>query len=104
MCLTQVKYQAATVKRKHKGQQKIMKDEQDLNKNTGKGMLAKTSKKCGQTTCTGQKKNKCMKKYKTYQYIVEATLLLFIRVTIRIKYGLKFLGYLCKKLQKQAIK
>ena len=57
MCLTQVKYQAATVKRKHKGQQKIMKDEQDLNKNTGKGMQAKTSKKCGQTTDTGQEKN-----------------------------------------------
>ena len=86
MCLTQVKYQAATGKRKHKRQQKIMKDEQDLNKNTGKGMQAKTSEKCGQTTDTGQKK-KCMKKYKTCQYIVEATLLLFIRVTIRIKYG-----------------
>ena len=43
MCLRQVKYQAAT--RKHKGQQKMMKDKQNLNKNTGKNMQAKTSKK-----------------------------------------------------------
>ena len=56
LCLTQVKYQAATVKRKHRGQQKMMKDEQNLSKNTGKGIQKKKSKKCGQTTDTGQKK------------------------------------------------
>ena len=56
MCLTQVKYQAATVKRKHRGQQKMMNDEQNLSKNTGKGIQKKKSKKCGQTTDTGQKK------------------------------------------------
>ena len=37
--------QAATVKRKHEGQQKMMKDKQNLNKNTGKRMQAKMSKK-----------------------------------------------------------
>ena len=56
MCLTQVKYQAATVKRKFRGQQKMMKDEQNLSKNTGKGIQKKKSKKSGQTTDTGQKK------------------------------------------------
>ena len=30
-------------------------NEQNLNKNTGKGIQAKTSKKCGQTTDTGKK-------------------------------------------------
>ena len=73
MCHTQVKYQAATVKRKHKANGKMMQDEQNLNKNTGKAIQAKTSKKkCRQTTDTGQK-NKFMKKYKTSQYIAEAT-------------------------------
>ena len=38
MCLKQDQYQAATVKRKHKGQQKMMKDKQNINKNTGKDM------------------------------------------------------------------
>ena len=43
----------------------MMQDEQKLNKNTGKAIQAKTSKKkCRQTTDTGQK-NECMKKYKT---------------------------------------
>ena len=72
MCHTQVKYQAATVKRKHKANGKMMQDEKNPNKNTGKAIQAKTSKKCRQTTGTGQK-NKCMKKYKTYQYVVEVT-------------------------------
>ena len=55
MCLTQVKNQAAAVKRKQKDQQKMMKDKQNLNKNTGKGMQVKTTKKCRQSTDTGQK-------------------------------------------------
>ena len=45
MCHTQVKYQAATVKRKHKANGKMMQDEQNPNKNTGKAIQAKTSKK-----------------------------------------------------------
>ena len=72
MCLTQVKYQAATVKRKHRGQQKMMKDEQNLSKNTGKGIQKKSPKNVGKPQ-TQAKKNKYRKKYKTYQYIVEAT-------------------------------
>ena len=35
--------------------EKMMKDKQNLNRNTGKGMQAKTSKKCRQSTETGQK-------------------------------------------------
>ena len=38
MCLTQVKYYAATEKGKHIGQQKMMEDKQNLKKNTGKGI------------------------------------------------------------------
>ena len=53
MCLVQVKCQAATVKRKHKDQQKMMKDKQNLNKNTGQDMLAKTSEQCMQSIDTG---------------------------------------------------
>ena len=33
----------------------MMKDKQNLNKNTGKGMQVKTTKKCRQSTDTGQK-------------------------------------------------
>ena len=55
MCPIQVKYQAATVKRKHKDHKKIMKDKQNLNKNTGQDMLAKTSKQCRQSINTGQR-------------------------------------------------
>ena len=35
MCFTEVKYWSATLKRKHKDQQKMMKNEQNLNKNPG---------------------------------------------------------------------
>ena len=38
----------------------MMENEQNLNKYTGKGLLAETSKKCGQATDTAKKK--CMKK------------------------------------------
>ena len=38
MCLTQVKYYAATVNRKNEDQQKMMKGKKNLNKNTDKGM------------------------------------------------------------------
>ena len=55
MCLTQVQYYSATIKRKHKGQQKMLKNEQNLNKNPGYGMEAKSTKKCRQSTDTGQK-------------------------------------------------
>ena len=72
MCLTQVKYYAATVKRKHIGQQKMMEDKQNLKKNTGKGMQEKHLKNVSNSQ-TQTKNNKCMKKYKIYQYIVEAT-------------------------------
>ena len=44
----------------------MMKDKQNLNKNTGKRMQAKTSKKDAGDPQTQAKNNKCMKKYKTY--------------------------------------
>ena len=78
MCHTQVKYQAATVKRKHKANGKMMQVEQKLNKNTGKAIQAKTSKKCRQTTDTGQK-NKCMKN--TRLTSIQSRLLKFPTVT-----------------------
>ena len=43
----------------------MMKDKQNLNKNTGKDMQSKTSKKCRQSTDTDQK-NEFMKIYRTY--------------------------------------
>ena len=57
-----------------------MEDEQNLQKNTGKGTQAKPSKKYWQTTDTG------MKKYKTYQYIVEATQMLKVTSTNTSQY------------------
>ena len=52
----------------------MMKDEQNLNKNTGKYKQAKSSKNAGKPQTEAKKKNnKCMKIYNTYQYVVEAT-------------------------------